>query len=91
MKRKITRQFITWKKNNAQKPLLVYGAGQVGKSYAVIDFGQSNYDQKVKNFYRRYCNIGINENKLQKFFSYKNFERISRILTARILTGSTGF
>jgi predicted AAA+ superfamily ATPase len=53
MKRKITQQFIAWKKNGAQKPLLVYGARQVGKSYAIIDFGQSHYEQILEvNFER---------------------------------------
>jgi predicted AAA+ superfamily ATPase len=43
MRRKITSTFKKWKQDGARKPLLLYGARQVGKSYAVREFGLSNY------------------------------------------------
>ena len=47
MERKITQQLLNWKQNGATKPLLIYGARQVGKSYAVTAFGRENYQNLV--------------------------------------------
>jgi predicted AAA+ superfamily ATPase len=44
MRRKITQKLIDWKQGGAKKPLLIYGARQVGKSYAVNDFACQYYD-----------------------------------------------
>jgi predicted AAA+ superfamily ATPase len=40
MKRKITQQFITWKDSGTEKPLMVIGARQVGKTYAIEEFAK---------------------------------------------------
>jgi len=48
MKRKISRQLIDWKDAGATKPLMVIGARQVGKTYAIEKFAQrewSSYEQ----------------------------------------------
>jgi predicted AAA+ superfamily ATPase len=47
MKRKITQELLNWKRNGDLRPLLIYGARQVGKSYAVTEFGQKNYKNLV--------------------------------------------
>lgn len=46
MKRKITESFRRWKAEKAsrRKALLVTGARQIGKSYAVREFGRSEYE-----------------------------------------------
>ena len=50
MKRKITDYFIRWKnQKSGRMPLLVYGARQVGKTYAIRSFGQQYY-QNVAYF-----------------------------------------
>ncbi len=46
MERKIYSELLKWKKN-PQKPLLLYGSKQVGKTYSVIDFGNKNYKNVV--------------------------------------------
>ena len=46
MERKITNELLRWKKD-AFKPLLLYGAKQVGKTYTVLDFGKKNYKNVV--------------------------------------------
>ena len=53
MKRKITAIFDKWKKNGARKPLLVYGARQVGKSYAIREFGLQNYQDLIEVDFER--------------------------------------
>lgn len=47
MKRLIEKQLLNWKNSSDRKPLLVYGARQVGKTYSIVDFGKSNYTNIV--------------------------------------------
>lgn len=42
LRRKVTKQLMDWK-NNSRKAMLVTGARQVGKSYAIREFGKSEY------------------------------------------------
>ena len=43
MERKIFQDLQKWKKDANRKPLLIYGNKQVGKTYAVTDFGEKEY------------------------------------------------
>ena len=47
MKRKIESKLISWKEGEDRKPLLVYGARQVGKTYSIVDFGKKHYSDIV--------------------------------------------
>ena len=42
LRRKVTDRLLSWK-NNSNKALLVTGARQIGKSYAIRTFGKDNY------------------------------------------------
>lgn len=44
LRRKATEQFEAWKGEDSRKALLVTGARQVGKSYAIRDFAQRSYE-----------------------------------------------
>ena len=44
MKRKITQFLIEWKNSPYRKPLILQGARQVGKTYAILEFGRNNYE-----------------------------------------------
>ncbi len=44
MYRKITRYLQLWKENEQRKPLILQGARQVGKTYAVLEFGRTCYE-----------------------------------------------
>ena len=44
MKRKIIDELLKWKKNKKGKPLILLGARQVGKTYAVREFAKQNYE-----------------------------------------------
>ncbi len=48
MKRDIDKILKTWKNGTHRYPLLVRGARQVGKSYSIIKFGQSEFDSLVE-------------------------------------------
>ena len=55
MYRKIFDFLIQWKNDKYRKPLIIQGARQVGKTYAVLEFGKENYDNVV------YFNFQTNE------------------------------
>ncbi len=63
MKRKVMDELIAWKNNKNRKPLLLYGARQVGKTYLVKEFGKSFDDMIYVNFEtNEIINSIINEN-----------------------------
>lgn len=43
MKRQILDKLIDWKNTKNKKPLIIYGARQVGKTYIVNKFAKENY------------------------------------------------
>ena len=43
MIRLVDAQLLSWKNSSDRKPLLVYGARQVGKTYSIVNFGKKNY------------------------------------------------
>ncbi len=51
MERLIKQKLIEWKNKENRKPLIVYGARQIGKTYTILDFGNTEYDNVV------YCNF----------------------------------
>ena len=54
IERDITQRLLAWKNSSDRKPLIVRGARQIGKSWAVEDFGKRYYDHlAVFNFDRK--------------------------------------
>lgn len=47
MKRDIYQKFEEWKKSSRRKPLILNGARQVGKTYALKHFGKTSYSKMV--------------------------------------------
>lgn len=44
MYRKITSFLEEWKENDHRKPLILQGARQVGKTYSILEFGRTHYE-----------------------------------------------
>ena len=44
MYRKVSEHLKNWMADNYRKPLIIQGARQVGKTYAILEFGKENYD-----------------------------------------------
>lgn len=44
MYRKILSYLESWKENKYRKPLILQGARQVGKTYSILEFGRTHYD-----------------------------------------------
>ena len=47
MDRKIMNYFKNWKDNPHRKPLILQGARQVGKTYSILEFGRTCYENVV--------------------------------------------
>ncbi|MCL2832287.1 MAG: DUF4143 domain-containing protein [Treponema sp.] len=47
MKREIYNDLIKWKNSSRRKPLLMYGARQVGKTWLLKEFGRSEYKETL--------------------------------------------
>lgn len=45
MYRKIMNYLEKWKESQHRKPLILQGARQVGKTYAILEFGRTHYEQ----------------------------------------------
>ena len=63
MKRLIFDKLIEWKNSSSRKPLLIKGARQVGKTYALLEFGRNYYDNVV------YLHFEGNTETLNKIFA----------------------
>lgn len=50
LRRKVTDRLLSWK-NNSNKALLVTGARQIGKSYAIRALGKSNTRRILRSIY----------------------------------------
>ena len=44
MYRKITRYLLDWKESPYRRPLILQGARHVGKTYALLEFGNAHYE-----------------------------------------------
>ena len=44
MYRKIINFLESWKRNEHRKPLILQGARQVGKTYSILEFGRTHYE-----------------------------------------------
>ncbi len=47
MKRKIYQELLNWKENNIQKPLMVIGARQIGKTYIIDEFCKNEFENYI--------------------------------------------
>jgi len=77
MYRKIEEELKKWKADTNRKPLLLYGARQVGKTYTLLKFGEDCFENYV------YVNLEI-EKGFQEIFQGNNShpDRILRLIEA---------
>ena len=47
MKRKIYDELLEWKENGMQKPLMVIGARQIGKTYIIKEFCKEEFKNYI--------------------------------------------
>lgn len=76
MERAIYKELIKWKLSKSRKPLMLYGARQVGKTYILKQFGEKEFDNFV------YVNCFRNETATRLFAEDKDVKRIVLGLSA---------
>ncbi|MFH1097115.1 MAG: AAA family ATPase [Candidatus Desantisbacteria bacterium] len=75
MRRKITEKLLKWKNQQQNRmPMLIHGARQVGKTYAICEFGKKNYKNMV------YVNFELEIGIIPYFEGAISPERIIKIL-----------
>ena len=79
MERKIEEFFHKWKNDIIRKPLILYGAKQIGKSFSTLNFGQKEYKNTV------YFNTENNKEVQDIFQKERSTEKI--ILGLSLLSG----
>lgn len=77
MERKIVNRLIDWKNSAKRRPLLIYGARQVGKTYTALTFGKQHYKNTA------YFNMEGSAELAAVFERDLNPERIVRELAAK--------
>ena len=81
MERKIDAYFQKWKNDVIRKPLIVYGAKQIGKTYSCLEFGKKEYKNTV------YISAQNNKELKELFQKERSTEKI--ILKLSLITGET--
>ena len=81
MERKIEEFYQKWKKDKSRKPLMIYGAKQIGKTYSVLEFGKRKY----KNI--AYFNTENNKKLSELFRRERTVDKI--VLNLAIISGET--
>ena len=81
MERKIEEFYHKWKNDVIRKPLILYGAKQIGKTFSVLKFGHDEYKNTV------YFNTDNNNELLDIFQKERSVEKI--ILKLSLLSGET--
>jgi hypothetical protein len=76
MERSIYQQLKEWKQSARRKPLMLYGARQVGKTYILQEFGRREYERTV------YINCYKNTDVRQLFHEGKDVRRLLLGLSA---------
>ncbi len=85
MERNATGKLIEWHNNKRRKPLIVWGARQVGKTYLIKDifaetFYKDNYiyiDCKIEDEIRNFCDATANAGKIIEYISLFKGKRIN--------------
>ena len=75
MYRKITAFLERWRESRDRKPLLLQGPSHVGKTYTVLEFGRTHYENVA------YINFEINPRLKQVFDDYIRPEHLITILS----------
>jgi len=76
MRRTIYAQLLKWKTSSRRKPLMLYGARQVGKTYILKEFGRNEFDNLV------YINCYLNPAVKTLFSENKDVSRLLLGLSA---------
>ena len=86
MKRNALQSLIKWNESEKRKPLMVWGARQVGKTYLIKDifakkYYKDNYifiDCKIEDEIREFCSTTANAKKILEYISLHKGKKITK-------------
>lgn len=86
MERNATQKLIDWNNNQNKKPLIVWGARQVGKTYLIKNiFAETYYkdsyiyiDCKIEDEIREFCSETANAGKMIEYISLHKGKQITQ-------------
>ena len=86
MERIALQKLVTWNENKRKKPLIVWGARQVGKTYLVQELFAKNYykdnyiyvDCKKEDEIREFCSKTANAEKIIEYISLRKGKKITK-------------
>ena len=81
MERKIEEFYQKWKNDIIRKPLMVYGAKQIGKTFTALEFGKKEYKNVV------YFNTENNKELREVFRKERSVDKL--VLALSMLSGET--
>ena len=89
MERTALQQLIDWNENKRKKPLIVWGARQVGKTYLVQEIFANRYykdsyiyiDCKKEDEIREFCSGTANAEKIIEYISLRKGKHITENTT----------
>lgn len=87
MKRKILSDLIKWKENPKRKPLIVYGARQVGKTYILKKFAEECFTNYV--YVNLETNVSVNAYFDEDINSVRIIQYLETICNERIIPETT--
>lgn len=85
MERNALQNLIDWNENRRQKPLIVWGARQVGKTYLIKDIFAENYypdsyiyiDCKIEDQISEFCSKTANPEKIIEYISLSKGKKVT--------------
>lgn len=85
MKRNALQTLVDWNNNKSRKPMIVWGARQVGKTYLIKDifaktYYEKNYiyiDCKIEDEIREFCSQTANAEKIIEYISLRKAKMIN--------------
>ena len=83
MKRALYSKLIEWKNTKGRRPLVIYGARQVGKTWLLKEFGDKEYDKVA------FVSLDRNEAAAQLIRTERQAERLLRGLSALLAVDIT--
>ena len=87
MERKITEEFLKWKRDSITKPFCLYGARQVGKTYSSIEFGRKYY--KNIAYFDTYNNSELHDIMMQEKVVDRLITKLSLLASETIFKDDT--
>ena len=82
MYRKIYQELLNWKNSSIEKPLMIIGARQIGKTYIIDEFCKKEFKEYIKTeimdkVAKKY-NLNVSRRTVNKYRTLLNIQKASK-------------